>query len=472
MRRAATWVAVLVSGLTLVGAVQAGGRRPYGGAIEVPVRDFSGLVDPHVVETRSGRLVATLAHGHLFRVGGAGVVPELAASLGSVTGEALTVAIGDSARFHDGSPVMAQDVVASLRRIAGLGDQSPVGRLVAALAVSEAGPRVVAITFPRGTSLEELRALLARPEVAILKGGQPGVGAGTFRPMGGDGDRRTLVAWEGHAEGRPWLQEVRLKRVSRASEEGAFRYGEVELAFEPLRMTPAGTQSARGGWSSWLVVFHPRYRGSGASGGAGALRGWLQGAALEARLGRFVDGRTVPGEVPWPESISPVSAGSRGAKAMLAREQMTVAYADGEPDSEELAKAVRDLVRPVVRGETRVLPVRGLDAGDARRASDPPWDLAVVRWEWAALTASQAAFELARALGLSAPSGAEVLSRRVTEWARGVVQRDEALALVHAERPVALNAKVRGAGAAGLGGAASLPNLPNLVDAYVPGTRP
>lgn len=465
--RAGLCCAAIIALLVVSGGARAGGRRPYGGALEVPVRDFSGLVDPHTVETRSGRLVATLAHGHLFRVGGVGVVPELAAGLGTVAGDVLTVTLGDSARFHDGSPVMAQDVVASFRRIAGLGDQSPVGRLVAALGVSEAGPRMVAIAFPRGTLLDELRALLARPEVAIVKGGQPGVGAGTFRPTTGDGDRRTLVAWEGHAEGRPWLQEVRLVRVSRTAEEGAFRYGDVELAFEALRMTPAGTQSARGGWSSWLLVFHPRYRGSGASGGAGALRGWVQGAALEARLGRFVDGRTVPGEVPWPDALSPVTAGTRGAKAMLAREQMVVSYADGEPDSEELAKAVRDLVRPVTRGEARVLPVRGLDAGDARRAGDPPWDLAVVRWEWAALTASQAAFELARALGLSPPSAAEVLSRRVTEWARGVVQRDEAIALVHAERPVALHAKVRGVSGSGAG----ILNLPNLVDAYVPGAR-
>jgi hypothetical protein len=68
---------------------------------------------------------------------------------------------------------------------------------------------------------------------------------------------------------------------------------------------------------------------------------------------------------------------------------------------------------------------------------------------------------------LSPPSAAEVLSRRVTEWARGVVQRDEAIALVHAERPVALHAKVRGVGGSGAG----ILNLPNLVDAYVPGAR-
>ena len=54
--------------------------------------------------------------------------------------------------------------------------------------------------------------------------------------------------------------------------------------------------------------------------------------------------------------------------------------------------------------------------------------MALVRWEWASLTRAQAAYELARALEIAGPSGAEVLSRRVVDWARGVTAKTDALA--------------------------------------------
>ncbi len=434
-------VALVPAGGVLAPASGAG-RRPYGAALEVPVRDFSGLADPHLVESRSGRLVASLVHGHLFRAVDGGFLPDLAAGPGTWSGDALTVTIADTARFHDGRAVEASDVVASWKRLAALGDQSPIGKLAQAVQVSELGARVV-VFLARGGVVEEVKALLARPEAAILARGQPGVGCGPFKPAPADGERRVLVAWEGHAQGRPWLQEVRLRRVSAEREEAAFRFGEVELAFEPPRMTPAAATTVRGGWTSWLVVFHPRFRGAGGA----AFRGWVHAASLEARLGRYVDGRSLPGDVPWPEPLSPVDAKPLGTRPAVARDQLVVAFTEGEVDSDELARSLRDVVRPGARVDARVLPVRGLDLGLAKSAADPAWDLAIVRWEWASLTRAQAAHELARALGVSGaagPSGADVLGRRVGDWARGVVQRTDALAIVHVERPAILHSKIRG----------------------------
>jgi len=442
-------VAVAIAPETAIGA----GRRPYGAAIEVPVRDFSGLADPHVVESRSGRLVASLVHGHLFRAVDGAFVPDLAVGPGAWAGDALTVTLADTARFHDGRAVEAADVVASWRRLAALGDQSPIGKLAQAIQVSDLGPRVVVFTA-RGGVAEEVRALLARPEAAILARGQPGVGCGPFKPEvvgGGEGERRVLVAWEGHALGRPWLQEVRLRRVSAEREEAAFRFGEVELAFEPPRITPTGATTVRGGWTSWLVVFHPRFRGSAGA----AFRGWVHAASLDARLGRYVDGRSLPGDVPWPpqgwrsldsgpEPLAPIEPKSLGARAAVGRDQLVVAFTEGETDSEELARALRDVVRPAARVDARAQPVRGLDLALAKSASDPTWDIAIVRWEWASLTRAQAAHELARALGINGPPAADVIGRRVSDWARGVVHRTDALAIVHAERPAILHAKIRG----------------------------
>ena len=442
-------VVVIGVSTTLLSTAWGAGRRPYGAAIEVPVRDFSGLADPHVVETRSGRLVASLVHGHLFRVVDGVYVPDLALGLGTWSGDALTVTLADTARFHDGSAVEASDVIASWKRIAALGDQSAIGKLAQAVQVSDLGSRTVVFSA-RGGVADEVRALLARPEAAILSRGQPGIGCGAFKPAvlatvtgkpaPPDSERRTLVAWEGHALGRPWLQEIRLRRVSAEREEAAFRFGEVELAFEPPRMTPAGATTVRGGWTSWLVIFHPRFRGpSGAP-----FRGWVHAASLDARLGRYVDGRSLPGEVPWPEPLAPSESKPLGAKAAVGRDQLVVAFTEGETDSEELARSVRDVVRPGARLDARVQAVRGLDLALARSAADPSWDLAIVRWEWASLTRAQAAHELARALGLSSPSGADVLARRVGDWARGVVQRTDALAIVHAERPAILHSKIHG----------------------------
>jgi len=460
MRR--TWLGVIVWTCLVALALpaRAAGRRPYGAAVEVAVGDFSGLADPHVVTSRSGRLVASLLHGRLFRASGASFAPELAEGPGTWSGDGLTVTLADTARFHDGQAVRAADVVASWRRLAALGDASPIGRLAGALQVSEAGPRTVVFTA-RGALEEEVRALLARPEAAILLRGQPGVGAGAFRlgkPESAVGERRTLVAWEGHAKGRPWLQEVRLVRVDAAREEAAFRFGEVELAFSPPRVMPDGASTVRGGWTSWLVIFHPRLRGAAGAG----FRGWLQGASLAARLGRYVDGRSIPGEAPWPEPLSPsqrVTVPVAGAPPQ--RDQIVVAYREGEADSEELARALRDVLRPVARVDARAIAVRGLDLVSARQAANPSWDVAIVRWEWAAQTRAQAAHELALALGIAGPSGSDVLGRRVSEWARGLVTRVDGLAIVHAERPAILHAKVRGVGPAG--------PLPALDDAWVGG---
>lgn len=448
-------LAVCALALGLGSAAQGAGRRPYGGAIDVPVRDLSGLADPHLVTTRSGRLVASLVHGRLYRVVGSTIVPDLAAGPGTWSADVLTVPLSAHARFHDGRPVEPADVVASLERLQALGDKSPIGRIAQGLQVSEArGARAVVIAA-RGAVPDEVRALLARPEAAILPRGRPGVGAGPFRPKGpGAAERLVLVAWEGHARGRPWLQEVRLEIVPAAREEAAFRFGEIELAFEPLRSTPAGAWSVRGGWTSWFAILAPRDRGEGGA----AVRAWVRRAMLEARLGRYVDGRTSSAATPWPEAIAPISSAAERRTGAVARETIVVAYADGEPGSEELAKAVRDVLRPAARTDARVTVVRGLDAANALAAREPAWDVALVRWEWAALTKAQAAFELAYALGLEGPSAHEVLGRRVGEWARRVVERDAALAVVHVERPATLRGKIRGVEPSG--------PLPELVDAW------
>lgn len=415
---------------------EAAGRRPYGGSVDVAVRDLSGLADPHVVETRSGRLVADLVHARLFRLEEARILGELADGPGVQSGDTLVITLVAGARFHDGSPVESGDVVASLKRLATLGDASPIGRLVQALSVSAQGPRVVQIGMPRGASVDEVRLLLARPEAAILHQGR--VGAGPMRPLPGEGDRRTLVAWDGYALGRPWLQEVRLVKVAAAREEAALRFGDVELAFEkPER--PVAATALRAGHASWLVVFHPRYRSQV------AFRGFVRQAILDARLSRYVDGKNSSAELPWPSPLAATSPPPRTAHSATGRAGLVVAYPSGE--GEELARALRDALSPIAMGQARVAPLTGTVS--PARASDPPWDLALVRLDWASLSKSQAAHELARALGLEPPRAELVLSRKVGDWASGVAMRHDAVAAAHVEVDAWLTTRVGGVGTDG-----------------------
>lgn len=423
-------------GVVTVGSAEAAGRRPYGGSLDVAVRDFTGLADPHVVETRSGRLVADLVHARLFRLEDGRILGELADGPGVQSGDTLLVNLSAGARFHDGAPVESGDVVASLRRLATLADGSPIGRLVAALSISAQGPRVVQISMPRGAVADEVRLLLARPEAAILRQGK--VGAGPMRPLPGDGDRRTLVAWDGYALGRPWLQEVRLVRVRAEREEAALRFGDVEVAFEkPERAVAANT--LRAGHASWLVVFHPRYRGQV------ALRGFVRQAILDARLSRYVDGRNSSAELPWPVPLAPTSPPARTAHSATGRAGLVVAYPEG--GGEELARALRDALSPIAMGQARVAPLTG--SISPARASDPPWDVALVKLEWASLSKSQAAFELARALALEPPRAELVLARKVSDWASALVARHDAVAAAHVEVDAWVTTKVGGVGSEG-----------------------
>lgn len=109
----AAWVGLWDGGTGGAGEAHAGGRRPYGGMVEVPVGSFDAAIDPHLAQGRDGRLLASLAHCHLFRMEGGRPVGEAAHGLGSFANGVLTVTLQDGARFHDGSPLTAADVVAS-----------------------------------------------------------------------------------------------------------------------------------------------------------------------------------------------------------------------------------------------------------------------------------------------------------------------------------------------------------------------
>lgn len=450
----------------LGGLVTGGGRRPYGGAVELAVRDAGALVDPHVASDRGGRLLAALGHCHVFRpvlaTDGAAridIVPELAQGLGSFNDGTLMVTLADGARFHDGAAVTPADVVASWKRLATVG---PLKGLAAQVRVSEVGPRAVAFAFGRGAAVDEAMALLARPEAAILHGGRaaPGAGCGPFMVTSEGGGRIVLQAFAGHPEGRPWLAEVHVKvrADADAALPTAFRYGEVDLAWEPVPGAPAATTALGGGWASWVAIVRPGLRGADRL----PLRRRMMALMRDARLARYVEGRALAAGSLWPDALSPaagaalpVDASPVAAGAESPLTGLVIAYPDGDDELAELARALRDALRALANDNARVVAVARLGAASAAAQSDPIWDLAVVRHEWSALTRDEAALELADVFGLGPPAASEVLSGQTRRWAEAAVARLEVLPLVHAPRGALVKGQLRGvdapAGVPGLG---------------------
>jgi len=442
--------------------VLGGGRKPYGGDVELRVSDASAIVDPHAALDRSGRMLAALTHCHLFRPvqaldGHIDIVPELAAGPGAFSGGALTVTLVDGARFHDDAPVTSADVIASMKRLATVG---PLKALFAEVKASDAAGRALVLQFPKGAQLDEVMALLARPEAAILHGGRAvqGAGCGPYRASGTDPRGITLDAFGGHPEGRPFLDRVHVEvRAERGPRElaTAFRYGEVDVAWEPVQGAPAGAVNLGGGWASWLAIVRPGLRQNDRLG----LRRKMFAATRDARLARYIEGRGAVAVTPWPEPLAPTSTaiGAGDASTLLG---LVIAYPDGDDELAELARALRDALRMVASDNARVVPVARLTAQSAARQSDPIWDLAVVRHEWAASTRATAALELADLLGLPGLAASDVLSGQTRRWADAVQARVDVIPLAHAPRGVMLSAGVRGVSASS--------GVPGLADGYRP----
>ena len=455
MRGAAPLAALaLLASITVAPPADAAGRRVYAGRVIIPVSDFGGVADPHLAHGRDGRLFAALAHCHLLRPDDRGGVAGELARDATWQGRSLTLTLVDGARFHDNRTVIrAGDVVASLRRIAALGDRSPWSSAVAALGLREIDPLRLVITAPRGTSEAELRALLARPELAVLRGGRPGDGAGCgpFRPAGGDAVTRRFEAFDGNPAGRPWLDAVIARRVADDdAEQSAFVFGDIDLAFGD---GPRSRRIGRAVDDSRVTFFalpHPRFRGSEAV----ELRKAIAAFARAERLGRYVEGRATAPSSPWPAGLAPTGTELGRPAAFPQLPGLTIAFDADDRELGDLARALRDSLRQLTAGTARVVPVSGLGLAAARALKSPDWDLALVRHRWAAATPAQAALELAWALGLAPPSAEQALSGKVKTWSDGVVRAATAVPVLHVVRPVIVRP-----GLALEPGAAGLPDL-------------
>ncbi len=432
----------------------AAGRRSYGGTLTVAVTELTGLVDPARLETPTQRLLASLTHCRLFRTRGGVAVPELASSLGSTKRGVFTIGIRP-ARFHGGARVKPSDVVASLRRLKALGKRSSLGDAFDALTF-EASKRRIMVRGPAGVEADELRALLARAEAAIIQKGMPGKGraCGAFKADAQGGSRRVLKAFNGHPEGRPWVGKVELVQKTKTDDaRDMFVFGDADLTAVDHASTRRVGQPVSAAFSSYVAVTHP----SLSDASAREVRRGMAALAKSARLGRFVDAKTVTGGL-WPDAIAPNTSPPPGPGDVPPLAGLTIVYPEGDTELEGMALALRDALRPMVTGTSRALPVKGLGIGGLPSRSDRTWDLALTRHDWAATTPSMAVHEVGVAFGGQTLSGADLVRRRYKRAAAGLVDQVAFIPLVHVTRPWLVRP--------GVDIHEATPGVPNVADAW------
>ncbi|MGH3904627.1 MAG: ABC transporter substrate-binding protein [Pseudonocardiaceae bacterium] len=168
------------------GSASGPGPPQRGGTLRVGALGEASSItrDPHAVQSNeSDYLIIALQHDTLTTPSvDTNVAPRLAKSWESIDLRTWRFTIADHARFHDGTPVTAEDVVWSLRRLR----ESPSGatRLpgVDAKGINAAGPATVVLTsnYPNNAL-----PLLTRLNTFVLKKGNTDVanapGTGPFR---------------------------------------------------------------------------------------------------------------------------------------------------------------------------------------------------------------------------------------------------------------------------------------------------
>ena len=318
--------------LVLAGGLAHAETRPrYGGTVEAALLGAPGSFDPIAAQTHADATVVELVFDTLYRVGPAGTAqPHLASALPVVDKTKVTIALRKGVRFHDGSPLTAGDVVASLDRV-----RATSARWTLAAVTSLSAPNPETVELVLRAPVPELATLLALPVTAVTKAGRAPVegkvvGSGPFAVEALDRVRRRLrlKAFDDHFAGRPYLDTLVLAWYESSDGEARrFELGSAQL-------------SARG--TGAFAGAQPKFRADDVEGPAALLlfvgfgkahadvtgdRGFRR--ALDLALARDALKTVSSGErvVPVRAPI-PVEAGGQAAQtADLARAQAALAEA-------------------------------------------------------------------------------------------------------------------------------------------------
>ncbi len=201
-----------------------------------------GTLDPAKVDDQSAETVRFLTAGVLLRVNRVTQQPEPALAEHwdvSADGRTVTLRLRGGLRFSDGSPLTAQDVVSSLRRVLDPAIAAPVADEFLqprAVVVDTPGPRLIRLQLPkRVVSLAK-----ALDQIAIEPASHPAAASVTAGPFAvakyHRGEylllQRNAFHWKHDSAGRqlPYLKQLRLDITSnRDVERLRFTRGQYQL---------------------------------------------------------------------------------------------------------------------------------------------------------------------------------------------------------------------------------------------------
>ncbi len=356
------------------GAANAETRPNYVGKVEGSLLGMPGTLDPAFAQSHAEITFAELVFDTLYRVelvnAHTTVESHLAAGLpeldASRTVAKITLLKG--VRFHDGAPLTAHDVVASLERA-----RAGPGRwALAPIASLKAIGDVIEITLRAPTP--ELPTLLALPAAAVTRQGKSTgerpVGSGPFvlESIDRANRRLTLKAFEDHFAGRPYTDRLVLSWFdSPDGEARRFEEGKAELSARGVAAFTGGQPKYRAAFvegPAALLVFVGFGRAHRDVTGDRAFRRALDHAMARGPLIAAVTTgeRVVAAREPVPVEaggIAPALATSNGdlakaqaalaiaasrvpalAPARLAQLELEILYDDSRPGDGEIAGRV------------------------------------------------------------------------------------------------------------------------------------
>jgi peptide/nickel transport system substrate-binding protein len=361
-------------------AVLAGGMVGCGQRARVPARplviglqtDPIGL-DPHRHnDFHTFAVLSNVYEGLTAFDGQLRVGPGLAAGWENPNDTTWIFQLRPGARFHDGRPVAAEDVVFSLERARRLPGTDVASYLLAVKGVRAVDPHTVEITTerPAATLLEKLAFVAVLPRGSPPDIRQP-VGTGPYRLAGWTPGRRLeLTAFERHWRGAPAEKVVWLLPITDHAERmRRLAAGELDLA---AGLAPEGATSlpARGGCrvavQESLLVWHLEMRVDRPPFADRRVRQAVDLAvdrpALVERLllgqGRPLGQMVTPNDVGFAPDLAPTRRDLPRARALLAAAgyprgfEVDLDYREGSRGAELVARQLAEAgirARPVKR---------------------------------------------------------------------------------------------------------------------------
>lgn len=230
--------------VVLAAPAWAGSRARYGGELRVLAPAQAANLDPAQLSTPTDVAVARLVHGTLFDLDGDGALSAgLAAGIpeAEASGRVFRIRLKPGLRFHEGSPLTAQDVVASLQRLADPALASPFAALSLPLVGAAEGGKISGLAATGELDLQASLAFpypdwpraLAHPATAPLPAGRMlgrpiGTGPLLFSSPGPGADLR-LQAFPECAAGRSFADTVKVSVGDPRAAARALSLGEAEI---------------------------------------------------------------------------------------------------------------------------------------------------------------------------------------------------------------------------------------------------